>query len=81
MKRIPAILLAALVAACGATAPFEMPVPIGNSQAFDCPVTERAAYEEAIWLPHQLFLGEEGDVNDVASAFRKVLAHADALSS
>ena len=45
--------------------------------AFSCPVTETAAYEEAIWLPHQLFLSSEEDVDDVARAFQKV---ADAIA-
>jgi dTDP-4-amino-4,6-dideoxygalactose transaminase len=37
-----------------------------------CPVAERAAYEESVWLPHQLFLGEASDVEDIASAVTKV---------
>ncbi len=36
------------------------------------PVAARAAYEEAIWLPHELFLGGEEDVRDIAAAFAKV---------
>jgi hypothetical protein len=43
------------------------------------PVAERAAYEEAIWLPHELFLGSESDVDDLAAAFEKVAAGASAL--
>ena len=37
-----------------------------------CPVAERAAYEESVWLPHQLFLGTEQDVDDIARAIEKV---------
>jgi len=36
------------------------------------PVASRAAYEEAIWLPHELFLGTREDVDDLAAAFAKV---------
>ncbi len=36
------------------------------------PVTRRAAYDEAIWLPHELFLGSEADVDDLVRALTKV---------
>jgi len=45
------------------------------------PVAARAAYDEAIWLPHELFLGTEEDVFDLVEAFRKVQAHAGELAS
>ena len=44
-----------------------------------CPVAERAAYEEAVWLPHQLFLGDDRDVDQIVEAIAKVRAHAAAL--
>ncbi len=44
-----------------------------------CPVTERAARSEAIWLPHPLFLGPDGDVDDVVGAFHKLAARLTAL--
>ena len=44
-----------------------------------CPNAERAAYEEAVWLPHQLFLGEERDVDQIVEAIAKVQAHAEDL--
>lgn len=37
-----------------------------------CPVAERAAYEESVWLPHPLFLGTDDDVNDIATAIEKI---------
>ena len=40
---------------------------------------ERAAYEEAVWLPHQLFLGEVRDVDQIVEAIAKVQAHAEDL--
>ncbi len=48
-----------------------------------CPVAERAAYREAVWLPQFLLLGGEGEVDDIVQAVKKVvdnlgeLAHAD----
>ncbi len=44
-----------------------------------CPVAAQAAYQEAVWLPHQLLLGTASDTDDVAAAIRKVLAGADSL--
>ena len=37
-----------------------------------CPVSERASYEEAVWLPQFLLLGDESDVQDVIRAIEKV---------
>ena len=37
-----------------------------------CPVAENAAYNESVWLPHQLFLGPKEDVDDVVTAIEKV---------
>jgi dTDP-4-amino-4,6-dideoxygalactose transaminase len=46
-----------------------------------CPVSERAAYDEAVWLPQFLLIGEDQDVDNVATAIAKVLRHADELAS
>jgi dTDP-4-amino-4,6-dideoxygalactose transaminase len=46
-------------------------VPVDYSET-SCPVAERAAYHECVWLPHQLFLGTQGDVDDIAAAIEKV---------
>ncbi len=46
---------------------------------FSCPVAERAGYEESVWLPHQLFLGDEREVDDLLAAIEKIRAHADDL--
>jgi len=43
------------------------------------PVARRAAYEESIWLPHQLFLGAAADVDELVASFAKVQANAGAL--
>jgi dTDP-4-amino-4,6-dideoxygalactose transaminase len=44
-----------------------------------CPVAERAAYAEAVWFPHYLFLGGEAEVGDVVEAIVKVTIHAAEL--
>lgn len=44
-----------------------------------CPVAERAGYEESVWLPHQLFLGDGRDVQDIVAAVVKVRANIDEL--
>jgi hypothetical protein len=43
------------------------------------PVAARAAYEEAIWLPHELFLVDGRDVDVLVAAFAKVQSGAAAL--
>jgi len=45
-----------------------------------CPVSERAAYEEAVWLPQFLLIGEESDVDDVVRGVAKVLRHSGELA-
>jgi dTDP-4-amino-4,6-dideoxygalactose transaminase len=49
------------------------------SREYHCPVAERAGYEESVWLPHYLFLGNDGDVADVVAAISKVREHANEL--
>ncbi len=48
-------------------------------RATDFPVAKRAAYEETIWLPHELFLGPPEDVLDMAAMLARVQAAAPAL--
>jgi dTDP-4-amino-4,6-dideoxygalactose transaminase len=55
-------------------------VPV-NYKDTNCPVTERAAYSEAVWLPQFLLIGEEQDVEDVASAVAKVIEHKSELAA
>jgi dTDP-4-amino-4,6-dideoxygalactose transaminase len=43
--------------------------------ACQCPVSERAAYEEAVWLSHLLLIGNESDVHDITRAIEKVISH------
>ncbi len=44
-----------------------------------CPVAERAAYEESVWLPHHLLLGGEEDVDQIVDAVMKIAANIDEL--
>lgn len=37
-----------------------------------CPNAERACRDEAVWLPHNLFLGSKEDVDDIINAILKV---------
>ncbi len=44
-----------------------------------CPVSERAAYEESVWLPQFLLIGGDADVDDIARAVGKVMANLEVL--
>ena len=53
--------------------------PLDLRTMYSCPESERAAYQEAVWFPHQLFLGDTGDVDAIADAIHKVLANIEEL--
>jgi dTDP-4-amino-4,6-dideoxygalactose transaminase len=44
-----------------------------------CPVAERAAYEESVWIPHRVLLGTNADVDAVVEAVAKIAASPDEL--
>lgn len=44
-----------------------------------CPVSERAASYEAIWLDHRLFLGNSKDMDDIAEAMQKIKENVNEL--
>jgi L-glutamine:scyllo-inosose aminotransferase len=46
-----------------------------------CPVAERAAYEESVWLHHALLLGDAADVASIAEAIAKIQANASELAA
>lgn len=46
----------------------------------DCPNAARAAYRESVWLPHQLLLGTETDVDDIVEAVLKLQGSAGDLA-
>lgn len=45
------------------------------------PVTEKACYEEGIWLPQNVLLGPKEDIDDILSAITKVKDNIDELLS
>ena len=53
---------------------------LARRPAADCPNAERAAYRESVWLPHQLLLGTEADVDDIVEAMLKVQRSAGDLA-
>jgi L-glutamine:scyllo-inosose aminotransferase len=44
-----------------------------------CPVAEKAAFAESVWLHHRLLLGTEEDVDSVLEAIAKIRANLDDL--
>jgi hypothetical protein len=46
---------------------------------YRCPEAEKAAYREAIWFPHQIFLGERSDLDSMVEAMQKVLKNIENL--
>jgi dTDP-4-amino-4,6-dideoxygalactose transaminase len=53
--------------------------PLDLRNMYSCPESDRAAYHEAVWFPHQLFLGTTGDVDAIANAIHKVLGSIEEL--
>jgi len=49
--------------------------------SFSCPVSERAAYDEAVWLPQFLLIGDDQDVEDIAAAVAKIMRNLDDLAT
>lgn len=48
-------------------------------EAAHCPVADKAAYEEAVWLHHPLFMAGKDEVEKIAEAIRKIQQHAGEL--
>jgi dTDP-4-amino-4,6-dideoxygalactose transaminase len=53
--------------------------PLDLRTTYACPESDRAAYHEAVWFPHQHFLGTTGDVDAIADAIHKVLLSIEEL--
>src|SRR5271168_587964 len=53
--------------------------PLDLRNMYSCPEADRAAYHEAVWFPHYLFLGSEADVDSIADAIEKVLGASEEL--
>ena len=45
---------------------------LGRRPVAEFPNAERAAYRQSVWLPHQLLLGTEADVDDIVEAVLKI---------
>jgi len=45
-----------------------------------CPVSERAAYDEAVWMPQFLLLGTEEDTEEIGRAIHKVVSNIGELA-
>ena len=53
--------------------------PLDLRTLFSCPEAEKAAYQEAIWFPHQNFLGRTEDTDAMADAIHKILENLEEL--
>jgi dTDP-4-amino-4,6-dideoxygalactose transaminase len=53
--------------------------PLDLRNMYSCPEADKAAYHEAVWFPHQHFLGTSVDVDAMADAIHKVLANIEEL--
>ncbi|HEY0701387.1 MAG TPA: DegT/DnrJ/EryC1/StrS family aminotransferase [Candidatus Acidoferrales bacterium] len=53
--------------------------PLDLRNMYSCPESDRAAYHEAVWFPHQHFLGSTADVDAIADAIEKVLSNVEEL--
>jgi dTDP-4-amino-4,6-dideoxygalactose transaminase len=55
------------------------PAPLDLRNMYRCPASERAAYQEAIWIPHYVFLGGRKDIDTIADAIFKVFENLEEL--
>jgi dTDP-4-amino-4,6-dideoxygalactose transaminase len=53
--------------------------PLDLRNLYSCPESDRAAYHEAVWFPHQIFLGSTEDIDAIANALHKVLENIEEL--
>jgi dTDP-4-amino-4,6-dideoxygalactose transaminase len=53
--------------------------PLDLRNMYRCPAAERAAYHEAIWFPHYLFLGSHEDIDSIVEAIFKALENIEEL--
>jgi dTDP-4-amino-4,6-dideoxygalactose transaminase len=55
------------------------PAPLDLRTMYRCPASERAAYHEAIWFPHYLFLSDRKDIDTIADAIFKTFENIEEL--
>jgi hypothetical protein len=53
--------------------------PLHLRNMYRCPASERAAYHEAIWFPHYLFLSERKEIDTILEAIGKALDNIEEL--
>lgn len=53
--------------------------PLDLRSMYSCPESEKAAYHEAVWFMHQMFLGSKTDVDAIADGIHKVLENVEEL--
>lgn len=53
--------------------------PLDLRTMYTCPEAERAAYHEAVWFMHQLFLGTKKDIDSIVDGIHKVLENVEEL--
>jgi len=53
--------------------------PLDLKTMYTCPESEKAAYREAVWFPHQIFLGPRSDIDAIVEAMQKVLKNIESL--
>lgn len=53
--------------------------PLDLRNMYHCPEADQAAYVEAVWFPHQHFLGSSADVDAIVDGIHKVLANIEEL--
>ncbi|MBM4394106.1 MAG: DegT/DnrJ/EryC1/StrS family aminotransferase [Deltaproteobacteria bacterium] len=51
-----------------------------GGRSISCPVAEKAAYEEAVWMHYPHLSGSRADVDDIVTAIAKVQRHAAELA-
>lgn len=50
-----------------------------DPKSIDCPVCEKAAYHQAVWLHHPLLMAGRSEMDAIAEAIRKIQRHAGEL--
>lgn len=55
------------------------PEPLDLRTMYRCPASERAAYQEAVWFPHYLFLGDKKEIDTIVDAIFKTLDNIEEL--
>jgi len=48
-------------------------------QDLECPVSERAAYKESVWLHHSVLLGNDSDIEQIIEAIQKIHRNVDEI--